>query len=44
VHVSVRVPTALTEEQRDLLEKFAGTQGEELPERGVFDKVKDFFA
>jgi molecular chaperone DnaJ len=44
VHVSVRVPTTLTAEQRTLLEKFAETEGEAPPEqKGVFDKVKDFF-
>jgi molecular chaperone DnaJ len=45
VHVIVRVPTTLTEEQRALLARFAETQGETLPEpKGVLDKVKDFFA
>ena len=44
VHVTVRVPTAISEEQRHLLEQFAATEGEAPPERGVFDKVKDFFA
>jgi molecular chaperone DnaJ len=45
VHVTVRVPTTLTDEQRDLLARFAQTQGETVPEpKGVLDKVKDFFA
>jgi molecular chaperone DnaJ len=45
VHVTVRVPTTLTDEQRDLLARFAQTQGEIVPEpKGVLDKVKDFFA
>jgi molecular chaperone DnaJ len=45
VHVTVRVPTALTEEQRQLLEQLATTEGEETPDqKGVFDKVKDFFS
>ena len=45
VHVNVRVPTSLNAEQRALLEKFAETEGENPPEqKGVFDKVKDFFA
>ncbi len=44
VHVSVRIPTSLTEEQRRLLEQFASQEGENLGDgRGVFDKVKDFF-
>jgi molecular chaperone DnaJ len=44
VHVSVRVPTTLTDEQRALLERFAELSGESTSEaRGVFDKVKDFF-
>ena len=44
VHVSVRIPSTLTDEQRALLERFAELSGE-LPSdgRGVFDKVKDFF-
>ncbi|HKB81339.1 MAG TPA: molecular chaperone DnaJ [Thermoanaerobaculia bacterium] len=44
IHISVRVPTALTDEQRKLLEQFAALEGENPPDaRGVFDKVKDFF-
>ena len=44
VHVNVRVPSALNDEQRKLLEQFAATEGESPTEaRGVFDKVKDFF-
>jgi molecular chaperone DnaJ len=44
VHVNVRVPTSLTEEQRRLLEQFATLEGEEPGDgRGVFEKVKDFF-
>ena len=42
VHVSVRIPTSLTEEQRQLLEKFASQEGEETAGRGVLDKMKDF--
>jgi molecular chaperone DnaJ len=45
VHVAVRVPTSLTDEQRDLLERFAATEGE-APTNGrggVFEKVKEFF-
>ncbi len=44
VHVSVRIPSSLTEEQRRLLEQFASLEGENPSEdRGVFEKVKDFF-
>jgi molecular chaperone DnaJ len=44
VHVSVKIPTTLTEEQRQLLEQLAKLAGETVPERGVLDKVKDFFS
>jgi molecular chaperone DnaJ len=45
VHMSVRVPTSLTEDQKRLLQEFAATEGEEpAGEKGVFDKVKDFFS
>ncbi len=43
VHMSVRIPSSLTDEQRRLLEQFAAQEGEDLSERGVFEKVKDFF-
>ena len=44
VHVSVRIPSALSDEQRQLLEQFAAMEGENPPDaRGVFGKVKDFF-
>ena len=44
VHVSVRIPSDLSEEQRKLLEQFAALGGENPPDpRGVLDKVKDFF-
>ena len=43
VHVAVRIPTALNEEQRHLLEQLAKIEGETPPERRVLDKVKDFF-
>jgi molecular chaperone DnaJ len=44
VHVNVRVPTSLSEEQRELLERFAATEGEEpaIPRR-FGEKLKDFF-
>jgi molecular chaperone DnaJ len=45
VHVAVRVPTSLTDEQRRLLEELAASEGEEVAqEKGVFEKVKDFFS
>jgi hypothetical protein len=41
----VRIPTTLTDAQRDLLEQLAATHGEHVPaEKGVFEKVKDFFS
>ena len=43
VHVNVRVPPALTEEQRALYEQLATIEGEPASELGVFDKVKNFF-
>ena len=44
VHVAVRVPTALNDEQRQLLEQLAALDGETPPEpKRVLDKVKDFF-
>ncbi|HEX8252386.1 MAG TPA: molecular chaperone DnaJ, partial [Thermoanaerobaculia bacterium] len=44
VHAVVRIPTALNDEQRTLLERLATLEGENPPnEKGVFDKVKDFF-
>jgi molecular chaperone DnaJ len=45
VHVVVRIPSALSDEQRALLEQFAASEGVDAGgERGVFDKVKDFFS
>ena len=44
VHIAVRVPTTLSDEQRHLYEQLAASQGETPPERGVLDKVKDFFS
>ena len=44
VHVSVRIPTTLDDAQRDLLTRYAEAEGEtQLQDRGVFEKVKDFF-
>lgn len=45
VHIVVRIPTALSDEQRTLLERLAAIEGENPPgEKGVFEKVKDFFS
>jgi molecular chaperone DnaJ len=45
VHTVVRIPTSLNEEQRNLLERLATIEGENPPgEKGVFDKVKEFFS
>jgi len=45
VHVSVRIPTVLTDEQRDLLQRLAVLSGENPADvRGVMDKMKDFFS
>ena len=45
VHIVVRIPSTLNDEQRQLLERLATIEGENPPgEKGVFDKVKDFFS
>ena len=45
VHVVVRIPQTVSDEQRALLEQLATMEGEEIPqEKGVFDKVKEFFS
>lgn len=41
--VRVETPTDLTEEQRELLERFAASRGEEPGGRGFFDKIKEAF-
>ena len=43
VHVTVHVPTTLSDEQRELMKKLAELEGEAPQGRSVFDKVKDFF-
>jgi len=44
VHVVVTIPTSLDDAQRELLERYAATEGETPPEpRGFVDKVKDLF-
>lgn len=44
VHIAVRIPTSLSDEQRALLEQLARLEGETPPERGVFEKVKGLFS
>jgi molecular chaperone DnaJ len=51
VHVDVKVPTALDDEQSELLRRLAGLRGEERPEArlsasggGVFSKLRDKLA
>jgi molecular chaperone DnaJ len=45
VHVTVRVPTSLNEDQKRLLQELAATEGEQPQEqKRVLDKVKDFFS
>lgn len=41
--LKVETPTDLTEEERDLLERFAAARGEEVGERGFFDRIKEAF-
>ena len=44
VHVTVKIPSSLNDEQRKLLEQLAAIDGETPPEpKRVLDKVKDFF-
>ena len=45
VTVNVQVPTSLTEEQKQLLDKLGETMGTDvkIQERGFFDKLKDIF-
>ncbi|MBI3681248.1 MAG: molecular chaperone DnaJ [Acidobacteria bacterium] len=45
VHIEVRVPEKLTREQRKLLEQLRDTlpQENEPKEKGIFEKVKDYF-
>jgi molecular chaperone DnaJ len=46
VHLEVKVPTKLTKEQRRLLESLAETlpADNQPKEKGIFEKVKDYFA
>jgi molecular chaperone DnaJ len=45
VHAAVRIPTSLSDEQKQLLEQYAALEGEESGSgRRVLDKVKDFFS
>ena len=44
VHVNVKIPTSLGDEQRELLERYAATEGEApAGPRGFVDKMKDLF-
>jgi molecular chaperone DnaJ len=45
VHVEVRIPTKLSKEQRKLIEQLSATlpSENEPEEKGLFDKVKDYF-
>jgi molecular chaperone DnaJ len=45
VHVDVRTPTKLSRDQRKLLEQLRSTLPEDNAptEKGLFDKVKDYF-
>jgi molecular chaperone DnaJ len=45
VHINVRIPTALNDEQRALLEQLAALEGEQVTgEKPLLEKVKDFFS
>jgi molecular chaperone DnaJ len=44
VHVNVKIPTALNDEQRRLLEELAAMEGEQPLEKGVLGKIKDFLS
>jgi molecular chaperone DnaJ len=45
VHINVRIPSSLNDEQRQLMERLATIEGENPPgEKGVFGKVKEFFS
>ncbi|HEX9981668.1 MAG TPA: molecular chaperone DnaJ [Thermoanaerobaculia bacterium] len=44
VHVNVKIPTTLNDEQRRLLEELAAMEGEQPLEKGVLDKIKDFLS
>jgi molecular chaperone DnaJ len=45
VHVTVRIPTSLDDEERELLQRLATLHGDQVAqEKGVFEKVKDFFS
>ena len=44
VHVNVRIPSSLSDEQKQLFEQLANMEGESAENRGVFDKVKEFFS
>ena len=41
--LKVETPTDLTDEQEELLRRFAASRGEEVGARGLFDKIKEAF-
>ena len=41
--LKVETPTDLTDEQEELLRRFAASRGEEVGGRGLFDKIKEAF-
>jgi molecular chaperone DnaJ len=43
VKLHVHTPTSLSGEQRELLERLGELEGEIVPERGLFERVKDIF-
>lgn len=43
VTIVVRTPARLTPEQRDLFARLVELEGDDAPERGLFDRVKDIF-
>jgi len=43
VTLHIHTPTTLSEEQRDLIAKLSDIEGEPIPDRGLFDRVKDIF-
>jgi molecular chaperone DnaJ len=44
VAVHVRTPEGLDAEQRELFERLSEIEGEPVPDRGLFDRVKDIFS
>ena len=44
VTVVVRTPARLTPEQREIFARLVDLEGDDAPERGLFDRVKDIFS